>query len=70
MILGYQTDIEDLDDLPEEVKLAQGADYVRPLGGDRYETVTTDGKTIVLQPMWGKENMIEPQEVFQILFAK
>lgn len=70
MMLGYKTVIENDADLPTEITLARDTDNIQHLGGARYEAVTTAGEVIELQPMWSKDNMIEPLDVFQLLFAK
>jgi hypothetical protein len=54
---------------PVEINISRNA-VCKPIGHGRYETTTADGKPVVLQPMWGKENMIEPADVYQMLFKK
>lgn len=68
-MLGVKSVLEDAEEDPAEITIARDAD-INPLGGDRYETVTSSGDTVVLQPMWGKENLIDPLDVYQVLFAK
>jgi hypothetical protein len=43
---------------------------MKPLADGRYEAVDTAGQAVLLQPMWGKENLIEPLDVYQVLFSK
>jgi len=69
MMLGVKSVLENEDAEPVEIHIARDAE-VKALGGDRYETVTTGGKTVILQPMWGKENLIAPLDVYQVLFKK
>jgi uncharacterized protein len=64
MMLGVKTVVESEEAEPEELVIQQSA-AVQPLGDGRY---TIGGH--LFQPMWGKENMIEPLDVFQILFDK
>jgi hypothetical protein len=69
MMLGVKSVLENAGDMPTEIKIARDAD-VKPLGGDRYETITASGDTVLLQPMWGKENLIDPLDIYQVLFTK
>ena len=69
MMLGVKSVLEDAEDEPSEITILRDAE-IKPLGGDRYEAVTTRGDAVVLQPMWGKENLINPLDVYQILFAR
>jgi hypothetical protein len=69
LMLGVKSVLENEDAEPDEVRIAREAD-IKPLGGDRYETVTASGETVLLQPMWGKENLITPLDVYQVLFSK
>ena len=69
LMLGVKSLIDDADDLPAEIRIDRDA-AIKPLGGDRYETVTASGDEVVLQPMWGKENLINPFDVYQVLFSK
>ena len=64
MMLGVKSVLEDAADEGVEINIARNAE-VKSLGGDRYEV---DGH--LLQPMWGKENLIEPLDIYQVLFAK
>ncbi len=64
MMLGIKSEPQHEDADPVEIKIARDAE-IKALGGDRYEV---EGH--MLQPMWGKENLIEPQDVFQVLFQK
>jgi uncharacterized protein len=64
MILGLNTELEDIDDEPAAVKIPRHADF-KPAGAGRYEV---DGK--LLQPMWGKENLAGPLDAFQVLFPE
>ncbi|MFC1601859.1 hypothetical protein ACFL34_05865, partial [Candidatus Sumerlaeota bacterium] len=63
MMLGVKSVLESEQDEPKAVAIPRDSEP-RPLGAGRYEI---DGK--LLQPMWGKENMIEPLDVLQVLFA-
>ncbi len=69
MMLGVESVIGNENAELIEINIARDAE-VTALGGDRYEPVTTDGKTVILQPMWDKENLIDPLDVFQMLFRK
>ncbi|MEN8254823.1 MAG: hypothetical protein ABFR33_05065 [Verrucomicrobiota bacterium] len=69
MMLGVHSVLEDAEADPEEINIPRNAEPAH-IDHGRYETRTVDGKPIVLRPMWGKENLIEPLDVFQILFAK
>ena len=69
LMLGVKSVLDNAEEDPSELTIARGAD-INPLGGDRYETVTTSGDPVVLQPMWGKENLIDPLDVYQVLFTK
>lgn len=64
MMLGFKSVMESEDDEPVEIKVPSDgrSEY---LGNGRY---SVDGQ--MLQPMWGKENLIEPMDVYQILFSK
>ncbi len=64
MMLGVKSVLNNENVEPVEVNIPRDAE-VKPLGGDRYEVA---GR--LLQPMWGKENMIEPADVYQVLFKK
>lgn len=64
MMLGVKSVLENEEAEPIEIKIARDIE-VKALGGDRYEAAGH-----LLQPMWGKENMIEPQDVYQVLFKK
>jgi hypothetical protein len=64
MMLGVKSILNNEGDEPVEVNIPRDAE-VKPLGGDRYEIAGH-----LLQPMWGKENMIEPADVYQVLFKK
>ena len=63
MILGVKSVLEHEEDETVEVALPRDA-VPRPVGAARYEV---DGQ--LLQPMWGKENLIEPLDVHQVIFA-
>lgn len=47
--------------IPKNAKLQYG-------GSGRYQTKDISGNDITLQPMWGKENLSQPNDVFQVLF--
>jgi len=63
MILGVKSVLEHEDDEPAAIAIPRDAE-AEYVGCGRYEV---DGK--LLQPMWGKENLIEPLDVYQVLFA-
>ena len=69
MMLGVKTTLESADDAMPEVHIDRGA-HCRAIGKGRYETEAKDGSPVLLQPMWGKENLIEPLDIHQVLFAK
>jgi hypothetical protein len=69
MMLGVKSVLANEEALPEELFIARETDY-KPIGHGRYETTTVDGNPAVLQPMWGKENLIDPADVYQVLFKK
>ena len=52
-----------------EINIGRDA-AMKPLADGRYEAVDTAGQAVLLQPMWGKENLIEPLDVYQVLFSK
>jgi hypothetical protein len=68
MMLGVKSALASAEDEPTEINIAMDA-VVKPLG-DRRETVTISGDKALIQPMWGKENLIDPLDVYQVLFAK
>jgi uncharacterized protein len=68
MMLGIKSALANEAALPEELFIAREA-RCKPIGLGRYETTTADGNPVVLQPMWGKENLIEPADVYQVLFS-
>jgi uncharacterized protein len=63
MMLGIKSVLEGEEDDPVEASIPRNA-AATYLGHGRYEV---DGH--LLQPMWGKENLIEPLDVYQLLFA-
>ena len=69
MMLGIKSVLENADVDPAECRIARDA-VCRPIGRGCYETLTVNGQPVILQPMWGKENMIEPSNVFQVLFRQ
>ncbi len=69
MMLGVQSELEHEEQIPDKISIPRDATCT-PIGRGRYKTTTRDGQTTVLQPMWGKENLTEPLDVFQVLFAK
>ena len=69
LMLGVKSTLDNEDDEPVEIQIARDAE-VKPLGGDRYETVTTSGDSALLQPMWGKGTLTNPLDIYQVLFAK
>ncbi len=69
MMLGIHSVLDNAEANPEELQIPRTAP-ASPLGGGRYETQTTNGQPVVLQPLWGKENLAGPQEVYQVLFQK
>jgi DUF1680 family protein len=69
MMLGVKSALASAEDEPTEINIAMDA-VVKPLGSDRHETVTISGDKALIQPMWGKENLIDPLDVYQVLFAK
>ncbi len=69
MMLGVHSVLENETADAVEVQIPCDAE-MKPLGAGRYETKTADGQSVVLQPMWGKENLIEPLDVYQVLFKK
>lgn len=69
MMLGVHSILENETADATEINIARNA-KMKPVGAGRYETVTSDGVTSVLQPMWGKENLIGPLDVYQVLFQK
>jgi len=68
MMLGVKSVLANEEALPEELFIPREAEC-KPIGHGRYETTTADGNPAVLQPMWGKENLIEPADVYQVLFS-
>ena len=69
MMLGIRTTIKSPDEEVKEYVISREAEAI-PVGAGRYQIKTKTGQTVLLQPMWGKENMIEPLDVFQVLFKK
>ncbi len=69
LMLGVHSVLENESADPTEVSIAADA-TMKPVGSARYETTDNEGKSRLLQPMWGKENLIEPLDVFQVLFKK
>jgi len=69
MMLGVHSVLENETADATEVCIPRDAE-MKPLGSGRYETKTDGGESVVLQPMWGKENLIEPLDVYQVLFKK
>jgi len=64
MMLGVKSVLEHEEDEPVGVAIPRDA-APKPVGSGRYEV---GGK--LLQPMWGRENMIEPLDVYQVLFSE
>jgi hypothetical protein len=62
MMFGVKSVLEHEDDEPVEVNIPRDSE-AQILGRDRYEV---DEK--LLQPMRGKDNLIEPVDVYQVLF--
>jgi hypothetical protein len=69
MILGVLTRLESEDQEATSIQLQQ-TPAKKYLGAARYEVQCPGGASVLLQPMWGKENLTEPLDVYQILFAK
>lgn len=69
MILGVHSVLENETADAAEVCIAADA-AMEPIGNGRYRTIDCDGHPRLLQPMWGKENLIEPLDVYQVLFKK
>ena len=68
MILGALTRLASECQEAKEVQLPKTA-AKKYLGAGRYEVRCPGGEPVLLQPMWGKENLIEPLDVYQVLFA-
>jgi DUF1680 family protein len=64
LMLGVKSVLNDVEDDPVEINIARDA-TCKAVGAGRYEA---GGH--LLQPMWGKENLIDPLDVYQVLFAK
>lgn len=62
--------VEQAGDEPPELHIACSAEATSVNAGRYTVTTQDDGKEVTLQPMWGKENLIEPQDVYQVLFSK
>ncbi len=70
MMLGIKSVLPDAEaELPAEHHIDREAP-MESLPRGRYATHTRDGERVVLQPLWGKENLTEPLDVYQVLFAK
>ena len=69
MILGVHSVLENETADATEINIGRDA-AMKPLADGRYEAVDTAGQAVLLQPMWGKENLIEPLDVYQVLFSK
>jgi uncharacterized protein len=67
MLLGVKSVLSDPADQPVERFIDRTAPC-HPIGGARYSTVTRSGEQVTLQPMWGKENLINPNDALQVLF--
>ena len=67
MMLGVHSVLENAEADPEEINIPRDAE-MKYIKAGRYETKNDSGQTVILQPMWGKENMIEPLDVYQVLF--
>jgi uncharacterized protein len=67
MMLGVKSSIRPGDDDPAEVVLSKGTS-LQPLGTGRYRATDSSGNVVVLQPLWGKENLSQPEDSFQVLF--
>ena len=67
LMLGVHSILEHVEAVGEEAAVSRHAEMLL-IGGGRYETKTMDGRSMVLQPMWGKENMIRPLDIYQVLF--
>ena len=68
MMLGVKSAMGSMEDEPVEIDIARDAEC-KAIGAGRYETTATSGENVVLQPLWGKENLTEPQDVYQVLFS-
>jgi hypothetical protein len=64
MMLGVKSVLESAEEEPAELTIPRDA-QANALGAGRYEI---GGR--LLRPMWGKENLTAPQDVFQVLFSK
>ena len=64
MMLGVHSVLENETAEASEIIIKRDAEVI-PVDGGRYEI---EGH--ILQPMWGKENLIEPLDVVQVLFKK
>ena len=69
MMLGVHSVLENETADAAEVMIASDAE-IKPAECGCYETVDAFGQSVKLQPMWGKENLIEPLDVYQVLFQK
>ena len=69
MMLGVHSILENETADANEINIERDAEMT-PVSVGRYETKTASGESVVLQPMWGKENLIEPLDVYQVLFNK
>ena len=63
-MLGVHSVLENETADANEIIIERDAEAI-PLDGGRYEI---EGH--IFQPMWGKENLIEPLDVVQVLFKK
>lgn len=69
MILGVKLTLDNAESVPSDIRIPRGA-AMKSVGAGRYETHTEDGARVLLQPMWGKENLTEPLDAYQVLFRK
>ncbi|MEA2068112.1 MAG: glycoside hydrolase family 127 protein [Verrucomicrobiota bacterium] len=69
MMLGVHSVLENETADATEVSIALDGD-VKSVGNGCYEIGESSGQSVRLQPMWGKENLIEPLDVYQVLFKK
>lgn len=69
MMVGVKSTIESAESVPPEIRIPRNSAMTH-VGAGRYETHAEGGAKFLLQPMWGKENLIEPLDVFQVLFRR
>lgn len=67
MMLGVKSVTTENSSDHQEVVISKDA-KLQYSGSGRYQTKDTAGNDITLQPMWGKENLSLPEDVFQVLF--